>query len=147
MNNVFYAYLAGLIDGEGCFLLFKHSNKKLKKGYHWQSTLTITQNNREFLESIINELGCGYISTMTKKDTFGRRVIYGYFMSLSGNHLREILPIIIPYLRRKRKQAELLLEALTLISNAYTKRPYRRSVELNEKIETLALKISNLKKE
>jgi len=105
-----YSYLAGLIDGEGCFLVHTHANKKSKLGYSWQVSLTITQADYPFLQSIRETLGYGQV-------VFSR----AHFINFSANHCRELIPKILPFLKIKKDQAELVLEALT-----YTKMRHRK---------------------
>ena len=126
----YYAYLAGFIDGEGCFLVHKHKNKRCSLGYSWQISMTITQYNFKFLQEIVKELG------------YGQLVISRHFICFSSNHLRVLIPKILPYLRIKKPQAELVLEAIDIIP----KRQQHRDMEkTNQRLEEIELKLKKLK--
>jgi len=92
--------------------------------------LTIAQNNIEFLENLISDLGYGKI-TLSRS----------HFISLYPNNLRDLIPKILPYLRGKKTQAELTLEALKIVK--FTK---RNQMDMkNEKLEQIELKLKALK--
>jgi len=131
----FYAYLAGIFDGEGCFLLHKHKNKKLKIGYSWQISATITQNNPEFLKWIIKKVGYGqYVRGKNSRASF---------INFSSNHLRDLVPHVMPYLRIKKPQAELLLEALQI---ATLRRKRINLVETNNRLNEIEQEMKRLKR-
>jgi len=127
----FYAYLAGLIDGEGCFLVHKHANKKCSLGYSWQISMTITQNNNAFLQSIINELGYGQLVNSR-----------AHFIAFSSNYLRKLIPKIAPYLRIKKPQAELVMEALSI---AKLRIKHINMERTNQRLEEIELELKKLK--
>lgn len=77
-------YLAGFIDGEGCFSVSIHPNPNAKFGWLIDPDFTINQHrqSREFLESIRKFLGCGKIyekspnkSNVLTLTVYGRRMI------------------------------------------------------------------------
>lgn len=63
-----WAYLAGLIDGEGYLDIFLHSNpsyrRQMKKGYARQFSLYIANCSKELLENVQKNIG--NIGTITK---------------------------------------------------------------------------------
>jgi LAGLIDADG endonuclease len=78
-------YLAGFIDGEGCFSVSIHPNPNAKFGWLIDPDFTINQHkqSRELLESIRKFLGCGKIyekspgkSNVLTLTVYGRRLIY-----------------------------------------------------------------------
>ena len=78
-------YLAGFIDGEGCFSVSIHPNPNSKFGWLIDPDFTINQHrqSRELLESIRKFLGCGKIyekspgkSNVLTLTVYGRRLIY-----------------------------------------------------------------------
>lgn len=103
------AYLAGLVDGEGCLDFYKTSNKSCTRGFTFVARMTITNTNLEALISIAQEIGIGKI---TKKPRDGNKRKDAYNLFYSPREVRVLLPFIIPYLRMKKKQAELLLNFL-----------------------------------
>ena len=107
LNNEFYAYLAGFIDADGCFQLIKHKNGRVKRGFGWQPLLMIGQAHKPFLLWLHKKIGFGNFVDRNPN----------YQLWFSSGHLRKLLPHILPYLRRKKKEAELLMEALALIAD------------------------------
>lgn len=100
----FFVYFAGFVDGDGCFQLLKHKNDKVKVGYTWDARLDITQWDKPFLTMLKKELGRGSIQGNHPH----------YVLTLSAGQLYYILPSILPFLRKKRKQAELLYQAIKM---------------------------------
>ncbi len=77
-------YLAGFIDGEGCFSVSIHPNPNAKWGWLIDPDFTINQHrqSRELLESIQSFFGCGKIyekspnkSNVLTFTVYGRRLI------------------------------------------------------------------------
>jgi hypothetical protein len=85
-------YLAGFIDGEGCFSVTVHPNPNARFGWLIDPDFTINQHrqSRELLESIRKFLGCGKIYEKSpNKSNVLTFVVYGR---------RTILEKIIPFL-------------------------------------------------
>ena len=59
MDRTVWAYFAGLIDGEGCFMLTKHKNKDVKTGFGWNPSLRIANSDIRPLELLKKEVGGG----------------------------------------------------------------------------------------
>jgi hypothetical protein len=123
MEQTLAIYLAGFIDGEGCFLA---TVNKATGG--WQITLAIGQSNIEFLQSLQKEIGFGSIH--------GKHPHYR--LHLYSEQLRNLLPIILPHLRIKKREAEITLEILEVIK--HRSRRYR-DVATENKIILLADKL------
>jgi len=134
-----WIWLAAIVDCEGCLGLWKKREKHLRRGYRYQPALTITNSSREFLELIKKTVGCGYISRNTKRKDW-------YQYEMCNNDLRRVLPQIQPFLIVKKKQCELLLEALKLLEEdrksggrnpELIDRNYERLDEIHEEIAKL----------
>jgi LAGLIDADG endonuclease len=78
-------YLAGFIDGEGCFSVSIHPNPNAKFGWLIDPDFTINQHrqSRELLESIRRFFGCGKIyekspnkSNVLTFTVYGRKMIF-----------------------------------------------------------------------
>lgn len=125
----FYAYLAGFLDADGCLQLVKHKNPKAKKGFHWQTLMSISQCDKDFIETLRKEIGFGMIISQDR----GK----GYRLDFTGGHIGKLLPHLLPYLRRKLEQAKMLLEAIQLLKH---NRPTSKN---DSKIERLYQQIRN----
>ena len=88
-------YLAGFIDGEGCFSVTVHPNPNAKWGWLIDPDFTINQHrqSRELLESIQKFLGCGKIyekspgkSNVLTLVVYGRRTIFEKIIPFLDKH-------------------------------------------------------------
>jgi hypothetical protein len=94
MTQTFWAYLAGLIDGEASLGIYP-SHKYVR--------LDISNTNIKVLKGIQTELGCGNIQISQRQRPCGH-------LMFGAEPLRWMLPELMPYLRIKRRLAELLLK-------------------------------------
>jgi hypothetical protein len=108
-SETFWAYLAGLFDGEGHIGLYKKEDKKVKCGQTWMFVSSIINTDKTLIESIYKDLGIGYI--MVQKHTNNKHSD-SYRVAFSKKDLKIILPKMLPYLRGKKIHVELILKAL-----------------------------------
>ncbi|MFO0877587.1 MAG: hypothetical protein U0840_09445 [Gemmataceae bacterium] len=103
------AYLGGLIDGEGYvgILKPKRSHREGRPGF--QAYATIGHTSLELLNKVQQMVGLGKIHDRKATNVRHKR---SYQLDWKPNHLRELLPQLLPHLRLKRRQAELVLEYL-----------------------------------
>lgn len=102
------AYIAGLVDGEGCLNMYKLKSKSCRQGWTFAGRMSISNCDLEALMEIQQETGIGNIQKKTKQ--VGRRD--GYNLVYSPRELRVLLPMLLPYLKIKKRQAILLLKFL-----------------------------------
>lgn len=107
MNKVELAYICGFIDADGCIALYKN-----KGGY--RPSIEIAQVHLPILKWIKDKLGYGRIYTREGK---GKNRT-AYILSLFPSEVRSILPIILPYLKCKNVQAELLLKYFDVVDTS-----------------------------
>lgn len=91
------AYLGGLLDGEGCFTL-------------WHDTtpaISVTNTYPHVLHALLQEFG-GHVKDKARPDR-GRTTFEWYE---SGERACEIASRLLPFLLEKRRQAELMIEAV-----------------------------------
>jgi hypothetical protein len=108
------AYLAGIIDGEGCIMLARHLGKRGKHVYHlYVSIANTSMALHHWLEQRLP--GAGYVRQRQRVKLDARPTSNqqqwrtGYDWIVSGNRVATILlREIAPYLVIKRAQAELL---------------------------------------
>jgi hypothetical protein len=91
------AYAAGYLDGEGCFTI----------GSNWRIQVCCTNTCREAIQWLYDTFG-GNMSGPKE----GRKANWRptYFWRASNLVAKELLPALMPYLREKKPQAELLLK-------------------------------------
>ncbi len=97
------AYLAGIIDGEGCFYIGYVKQGKYGSGYKWHTFIKVTSCDESLIVWLENTFGGAKDSRYrwTSKKAFTRPV---YNWSCAGPMLDYILPLIEPYLIIKSKQ-------------------------------------------
>ena len=104
------AYLAGLIDGDGCFFIEKIKKKNRKREltgiFGYVPSLRVTNTNK-FLAELCNQYG-GFWITEVEKDTWKR--VYRWI--LSTRLCKFYIPQLLPYLKIRYKQAQVMLSAL-----------------------------------
>jgi hypothetical protein len=99
------AYLAGLLDGEGCIALIN-----LAKSGNYRINLHITNLHRATLEWVAETFG-GLVSPMNIKKA--KRPMFMWTLG-PKNGLKQLLVELLPYLKIKEKQTKLAIEFLTL---------------------------------
>lgn len=104
-------YLAGLIDGDGAIIAqFVRNNQYLLK-FQIRFTVQITQlkKRRHFLEDLINIIGVG---TVRDRDNISDYVL------TDTKLVCDFLKLIVPYLRIKKKQANLVIKIIEQLPTA-----------------------------
>lgn len=123
------AYLAGLIDGDGSIILQLRRREGMRFLFRIKAVVIIYQdvkcyNETEQLHEII---GYGYL--YERNDRMNEIRIEGF------DKVADLLKKIQPYLRFKKQQAKLMLEALKIVSNKkYSIDDFVKICELSDKI-------------
>jgi len=102
------AYIAGLVDGEGCITIYKRKNghfPKAGKPWYYQPVVTIGNTDKRMLDFVVDR--CKGWITKPKPQRSHWKQSYCWF--ISGEAMRSFLRDIIPYLVIKRKQVEIIL--------------------------------------
>jgi len=107
------AYLAGILDGEGCISFGSRAGKYLTV------TLQVTNTNFELIKWLIGHLGAGNWYGYAPR-VGNRRPCY--LWSVAGKRATDIIRQVLPYLVLKRPQAELTI-ALPRFKNASPGKP------------------------
>ena len=119
MKDTELAYLAGIIDGEGCFFigLFRTEATKNRMNYH--TYIKISNNEKSLIDWVHKKAGATNIQQdrLTRKSGANRAC---YSSQITGATLDALLPKIFPYLIIKRRQCEIMLR----MRNTFT--PHRR---------------------
>ena len=101
-----YAYIAGLIDGEGSICICKNVTKTGKPSHIL--TVNIANTDRAMLDYVKNTMGVGTVAarpTTRYLGTFGTKQQYQY--SVTSTRALGFLAAIAPYLKLKRQRAAL----------------------------------------
>ena len=99
-SEVELAYFAGIVDGEGSFVLHRH-----KHGYRFSCQLQVGNTDVRLLEWIRARFG-GSVN-LEKRHNIKHKPVYRW-VGQSSN-LSDVIGGILPYLIAKKDQAELML--------------------------------------
>lgn len=112
-TEVFWAYLAGLFDGEGNLGLYKEDKVGCHKGYTWRFMMSISNTDKVLIDSLFQELQAGFIRAQ-KQGTENHSTLYklGFIKAEQA----QILAKIMPYSRSKKQVIELILKAYPIHS-------------------------------
>jgi len=109
-------YLAGLIDGDGSFLVYFNRNKT-KEGEERLSCvlrLKISSTNREFLEKLRKKLGMGGVYPYNSKGERNHSEAYGFYVS-NFNDFQRIIKMVDGKLLLKQEELEKIKEIVSII--------------------------------
>lgn len=125
------AYLAGIVDGEGCFYFGKVKQGRYGNGTQWHCKLAVTSTDRCLTDWLNNLFGGTKEQRYryTSKKTYYRPV---YRWDATGLMLNYICPKILPYLIIKKKQCELFIEIRKTYANIGSKRLPEHIVQQRE---------------
>jgi len=104
------AYMAGLLDGEGTLTAIRVKRKENRNGVQYQPHMSIANTDMAVLESIREDCGNGRLVGSSRGWLPHHKI--GYVLRFSSNQIRFVLPQLVPFLRIKKRQAELVLELL-----------------------------------
>jgi hypothetical protein len=119
-----WAYVAGIMDADGCFMIFKHKRKTKNRStkratvfpknveqwaYSYLPGVKIGMIEPEAINFVMNDMGFGHMNIDgARKNRPNSKPIYHWYMR-NKEHLIPFLEGIIPYLKVKKNRAELLL--------------------------------------
>lgn len=101
------AYIAGMLDGEGCISINKRKDKEYKRGHSFYANLRITNTYLPVLLWIQDQFGgLGSIVEQPRKENRKRC----WQWKVATNQAAAVCKMLLPYLRIKKRQAEILVE-------------------------------------
>lgn len=106
------AYLAGFIDGEGCFFIGNFPTVSACTGnkyLNYHCILKISNNSRDVLDWIHKTFG-GRTTLLNKKTKDKTRNFITYDCYFTGNLLTDLTQLLLQFLKLKRPQAEVMLK-------------------------------------
>ncbi len=103
------AYIAGFLDGDGSLMLQIKKRSDSKKGWRFMATICFYQDSRHDapLHWMRKKLKIGYVSL--RNDGMTELRVNGF------NQVKEIVALLIPYLRFKKKQAKAIQKACKML--------------------------------
>jgi len=94
------AYIAGLLDGEGCFYIERFATDASPIGFQYRSIVTVTMCDKETID---------HVCAITGKNFRERRLKSGrmaYTIDWRNNKAADLIRSILPHLIGKKKQAK-----------------------------------------
>jgi len=139
------AYVAGILDADGCFMISKHNRKtpserkffsQLQRAPTYLPCVKIAMIEEEAIKFITEDLKFGaYHVDRARKDRVNSKPIFHWYLRSAKNVL-PFLKEIIPYLRVKKNRAEFLAEFCAKVSTRNTGYKGVSSEELNYREES-----------
>ncbi|MHB1059858.1 MAG: LAGLIDADG family homing endonuclease [Rhodanobacter sp.] len=105
VTEIDLAYLAGFVDGEGCFYIGHHFHKGAYQNKHYFVSMLKLSNNCVQVLDWIHTIFGGRIDTQLKKKKDKTRNFITYNVIFTGNQLTDLTDMLIPYLIVKKEQA------------------------------------------
>ena len=110
-------YIAGFVDGEGCFtiVISRHPTKKLGVDARLHFQIELRSDDMEILQKIHKTLGCGHIYELNYK-----RYGWNPHVELKVSSIREIIDKLIPFFEqyplraKKRLSYQYFLQAVEI---------------------------------
>lgn len=106
-NELFWSYLAGLIDTDGSLSIRRNKATSISKNYRYSPIISLSMNDISGLNHI--KENCSFGSFMTYK---AKTCVKGILNRWTGQRREEVIEIlkrIIPYLLVKKENAKILL--------------------------------------
>lgn len=123
------AYLAGIVDGEGCFYIGRVKQGKYGNGYQWQCMLKVTSCDEALIMWLENTFGGAKDSRYrwTSKKAFTRPI---YNWQATGTMLDYLIPLIYPRLIIKKRHCAVMGKYRSTCENIGSKRLSDHTTEL-----------------
>ena len=138
MTETDYAWLAGIVDGEGSFVISRTRVQENRVGFSYRGAMNISNTSEEMMKHILKITGVGNL-TRLPESRFDWKDRFNY--NASAGAVRVLLPKIMPYLVLKRPQAEVMTEFLGLIGGQGCKVAYDGRIDfLYQKMRALNMK-------
>lgn len=118
------AWMAGFVDGEGCLTICKQVRKNRPSPSH-RAFVTVTNTNMKSMDIFVENYG-GQLRAVreNRKDKMGVNWADAYAWYCPVSSCRKFLTDIIPYLRIKGPQADLLIRFMdTRVFSGRVRRP------------------------
>lgn len=106
--NTQLAYLAGIIDGEGCIYIGTHSSNKQSKVPYFVTTIQVVNTDMELINWIARIFG-GTTSKYTRNQTPKKYRKDPYLWKATGTLLTVLCPKILPYSVIKKEQIKVMI--------------------------------------
>jgi len=103
------AYLAGIMDGEGAFIIGAYAKNPKTGTPHFHTTMQISSTDAVLINWLVDNFG-GRLQYYTSKQTpkNARRAVYRW--TAHSDRVKHLCEIMLPYLIIKKEQAEVMIQ-------------------------------------
>lgn len=124
-RQTYWAYVAGIMDADGCFMITKHNRKTPKRRWNtveersptYMISLKIAMIEEEAIKFIVDELGFGkYHLDSARRDRKNSKPIFQWYLR-GKKEVPVFLKKVIPFLKVKKERAKFLLEYCNNMEN------------------------------
>ena len=130
------AYLAGIIDGEGCIYIGNFSNNpKTGEPYH-QTNMQVTSTDQPLIDWLVVTFG-GLFSKRTAKQHSINSRKQAYMWTASGERLTHLCELILPFLKIKTRQCEIMLKMRKTYDIPHFQKGHSGALTLDPQIRAL----------
>ena len=125
------AYIAGFLEGDGSIFAQIVSRVDYRLKYQIRTTINFTQKKSRywFLKELHEQLGCGTLRD--RKDGCCELTITG------NDQVKVVLETLIPYLRMKKRLAQLVLTIIRSLSKQQSPESFLESCSLVDQVASL----------
>jgi hypothetical protein len=109
MTETELAYLAGIIDGEGCFFIGLFRTKATKDLLNYHTYIKISNTDLDLM-NWIKEKARATNNQQERKTRVSKKERTIYNAQISGQTLDDLMPKIYPFLIVKKRQCEIMLK-------------------------------------
>jgi len=126
-NPLHLAYLAGIIDGEGCIHIGYYFNKSQNRStYH--TLIQITSTDKPLIEWLSVHFG-GKAALYTKAQTPKNSRQTPYTWKITGDELTHICRLVLPYMISKKDQIEIMLKMRATFHDQHEPRKGQQGIQ------------------
>ena len=101
LSEIDLAYLAGILDGEGFIGITKYKKSSCKRGFSYQIRVQVGTKDSVISKECYNITGFG---------RYHKSNCNTFYWITEANSAYAVLKLVIPYLRLKKKQAQLCID-------------------------------------
>ena len=114
------AYLAGIVDGEGCIFVSRYDRKDGRQT-EYGLIVSIAQSNLAFIDYLHDLIGAGF--TREVKNKTAAHHMDRYDLRITGKQAGEFLQAILPHLIIKKDQARLAIDLVNAMHQGSSATP------------------------
>lgn len=127
------AYMAGIMDGEGCFFIGNYSRSKFTNDKHYQTSITVSNTSKVLIDWLQLNFG-GLVNEYSRAQTPKNSLKKVYRWVASGERLTHLCEEILPYLTSKKRECEIMIEMRRTFERKITKKGVQGTIRIEPEI-------------